>query len=52
LTNDLIMYQPTRQAFEQQGYETLVGANRVSPDGVEAIVNTAVDLLRELHGVT
>lgn len=48
LTNDLIMYQPTRQAFEQQGYETLVGANRVSIEGIEQIVDTASDLLQEL----
>jgi neutral ceramidase len=48
LTNDLIMYQPTGAAFDQQGYETLVGANRVSLEGVEVIVNTAVELLEEL----
>ncbi len=48
LTNDLILYQPTREAFEQQGYETLVGANRVSIEGIERIVDTAVDLLGEL----
>lgn len=49
LTNDLILYQPTRQAMAQGGYETLVGANRVAIDGIEAIVDTAVDLLEELH---
>jgi neutral ceramidase len=48
LTNDLIMYQPTREAFEQQGYETLVGPNRVSIEGIEALVDTAVELLQEL----
>ena len=48
LTNDLILYQPTREAFEQQGYETLVGANRVSIEGIERIVDTAVELLHEL----
>lgn len=48
LTNDLIMYQPTRAAFEQQGYETLVGANLVAMTGIELIVDTAVDLLHEL----
>jgi cytochrome c551/c552 len=48
LTNDLIMYQPTSAAFAQQGYETLVGANRVSLEGVNVIVNTAVELLEEL----
>jgi hypothetical protein len=49
LTNDLIMYQPTRQAFAQQGYETMVGANRVCIDGIESLVDTAVELLHELH---
>jgi neutral ceramidase len=48
LTNDLIMYQPTRTAFEQQGYETLVGPNRVAIEGIETIVNTAVELLEDL----
>jgi hypothetical protein len=48
LSNDLILYQPTREAFEQQGYETLVGANRVSIEGIEQIVGTAVELLQEL----
>jgi hypothetical protein len=48
LTNDCILYQPTREAFEQQGYETLVGANRVSMEGIEQIVGAAVALLREL----
>lgn len=48
LTNDLIMYQPTRAAFTQQGYETLVGPNRVAIEGIETIVNTAVELLTEL----
>ena len=48
LTNDLIMYQPTEAAFAQQGYETLVGPNRVALEGIETIVNTAVELLTEL----
>lgn len=48
LTNDLIMYQPTAAAFAQQGYETLVGANRVAPAGVDLIVKTAIALLQEL----
>lgn len=48
LTNDLIMYQPTRPGFEQQGYETLVGPNRVAMEGIEMIVNTAVELLETL----
>ncbi len=48
LTNDLILYQPTRAAMAQQGYETLIGANRVAIDGIERIVDTAVELLQEL----
>jgi len=50
LTNDLILYQPTRQAFEQEGYETLVGANRVTIEGIEKLVDAAVELLEQLHG--
>ena len=48
LTNDLIMYQPTREAFAQQGYETLVGPNRVAMEGIERIVDTAVELVEVL----
>lgn len=48
LTNDLIMYQPTREAFAQQGYETLVGPNRIAMEGVEQIVETAVELVEAL----
>ena len=48
LTNGLAMYQPTREAFEQQGYETLVGPNRVSAEGIEMLVDTAVELLDSL----
>jgi hypothetical protein len=52
LTNDSIMYQPTREAFEQQGYETLVGPNRVSIEGIESIVETSIDMLNELRRET
>jgi len=52
LTNDLIMYQPTRDAFEQQGYETLVGPNRVSIEGIDLLVDSAVELLQTLWGRT
>ena len=48
LTNDLIMYQPTKEAFAQQGYETLVGPNRVAMEGIERIVDTAVELVEVL----
>ena len=48
LTNDLIMYQPTKEAFAQQGYETLVGPNRVAMEGIERILDTAVELVEVL----
>ena len=48
LTNDSIGYQPSRSAFEQQAYETLVGPNRVSLEGIQKLVDTAVELLEEL----
>jgi hypothetical protein len=48
LTNDSVMYQPTRRAFALQGYETLVGANLISIEGIEMIVDTASALLEEL----
>ncbi|MXX26508.1 MAG: hypothetical protein F4Z82_13815 [Caldilineaceae bacterium SB0668_bin_21] len=48
LTNDLAMYQPTAAAFEQEGYECLVGPNRIALEGVERIVDTAVELVEAL----
>lgn len=48
LTNDWTWYMPTRAAFEQQVYETLVGANQISLEGVETLVETALELLDEL----
>ena len=51
LSNDIIGYQPTREAFGQEGYETLVGANHVSIEGIEQLVDTALELLKELHTV-
>ena len=51
LTNDWAWYLPTKEAFEQQVYETLVGANQIELEGVETLVDTAVDLLHALwHG--
>jgi neutral ceramidase len=52
LTNDSIGYQPTRRAFELQGYETLVGANQISMEGIETIVDTATALLNSLWQAT
>jgi neutral ceramidase len=48
LTNDWAWYLPTKDAFEQQVYETLVGANQIALEGVETLVDTAVDLLHAL----
>ena len=48
LANDDIGYQPTRQAFADEGYEPLVGATRVTAGGIEQIVETAIELLHEL----
>jgi len=48
LTNDLAMYLPTEAAFRQEGYEALVGPNRIALEGVERIVDTAVELAEAL----
>jgi len=48
LTNDWIGYEPTAQAFQHEGYETLAGVNFVSLEGTQTLVDTAVDLLQEL----
>jgi hypothetical protein len=48
LTNDWIGYEPTAQAFEHEGYESLAGVNFVSLEGIQILVDTAVELLDEL----
>ncbi len=48
LTNDWIGYEPTAQAFEHEGYETLAGVNFVSLEGIQTLVDTAVELLDHL----
>ncbi len=48
LTNDWIGYEPTAQAFQHEGYETLAGVNFVSLKGTRMLVDTAVELLEEL----
>jgi neutral ceramidase len=48
LTNEWIGYEPTAHAFEQEGYEILVGVNFVSLEGIQTLVDTAVELLEEL----
>ncbi len=49
LTNEWAGYEPTAQAFEHEGYETLVGVNFVSEEGIQILVDTAVELLEGLH---
>ena len=48
LTNEAIGYEPTEQAFEHEGYETLAGVNFVSFEGIQKMVDTAVELLQGL----
>lgn len=48
LTNDWAGYEPTELAFQHEGYETLAGANFVALEGIQKLVDTAVELLDEL----
>ncbi len=48
LTNDWVGYEPTEQAFQHEGYETLAGTNFVALEGIQKLVDTSVDLLQEL----
>ena len=48
LTNDWIGYEPTAQGFQHEGYETLAGVNFVSLEGIQMLVDTAVELLNSL----
>jgi hypothetical protein len=48
LTNDSVGYEPTELGFQHEGYETLAGANFVSVEGIQKLVDTSVDLLEEL----
>lgn len=48
LTNDWVGYEPTAQAFEHEGYESLAGVNFVSLEGIQMLVDTAVELLEGL----
>ena len=36
------------KAFHHEGYEALAGVNFVSHEGIEQLVNTAVELLQQL----
>ena len=48
LTNDWVGYEPTAQAFQHEGYETLAGVDFVSLEGIQTLVDTAVKLLQGL----
>jgi neutral ceramidase len=48
LTNDWIGYEPTELAFQHEGYETLAGVDFVSREGIQTLVDTAVELLQGL----
>lgn len=48
LTNDSVGYEPTAQAFQHEGYETLAGVDLVSLEGIQTLVDTAVELLQTL----
>jgi hypothetical protein len=49
LTNDWIGYEPTELAFKHEGYETLAGVDLVSREGIQTLVDTAVELLQKLY---
>jgi hypothetical protein len=48
LTNHWVGYEPTALAFQHEGYETLAGVDFVSLEGIQQLVDTAVELLEEL----
>jgi hypothetical protein len=48
LTNDWVGYEPTALAFAHEGYETLAGANFIASEGIQKLVDTAVELLDTL----
>jgi hypothetical protein len=48
LTNEWVGYEPTAQAFRHEGYEALVGVSFVSLEGIQTLVDTAVELLEQL----
>lgn len=51
LTNDAIGYIPTREAYEQGGYETFRGRwAQVSPGAGEQIADQLVEMLKQLRG--
>lgn len=48
LTNHAVGYEPTEGAFKHEGYETLAGVNFVALEGIQTLVDTAVEMLDEL----
>ena len=48
LCNDAIGYLPTREAFEQGGYETMVGSTFYEPGSAQRLVDSAVAQLERL----
>ncbi|WP_395742203.1 hypothetical protein [Prosthecobacter sp.] len=48
LTNHWVGYEPTEFAFRHEGYETLAGVNFVALEGIQTLVDTAVEMLDEL----
>lgn len=48
LTNHWVGYEPTEFAFKHEGYETLAGVNFVALEGIQTLVDTAVEMLDEL----
>ncbi|HWA98787.1 MAG TPA: hypothetical protein VG713_09860 [Pirellulales bacterium] len=45
LTNDWVGYEPTAQAIQNEGYETLAGVDFISLQGIEMLVDAAAELL-------
>jgi hypothetical protein len=51
LANGWVGYIPTADAFERGGYETrLAYSSRLVPEAGDAMTDTGLELLRELHG--
>ncbi len=48
LTNDWIGYEPTAEGFQHEGYEALAGVNFVPLEGIQMLVDAAVELLQHL----
>lgn len=48
LTNNWVGYEPTEQSLAHEGYETLAGVDFESLQGIQTLVDTAVELLQQL----